>query len=37
MIMGESGVTGHNPGLGGRAKMAVSSTIHEGFLGGGKM
>jgi hypothetical protein len=36
MILGESGDSGHTPGLGGRAKLAVSSTIYEGFLGGGK-
>jgi|GEM_PF-6047429 len=36
MILSESGDSGRNPGLRGRAKIAVSSTIHEGFLGGGK-
>jgi hypothetical protein len=34
--LGESGDSGHNPGLAGRAKFAVSSTFYEGFLGGGK-
>jgi hypothetical protein len=36
VIMGESGYLGRDSGLGGTAKFAVSSTIHEGFLGGGK-
>jgi hypothetical protein len=37
LILGESGDSGRNPGLDGRAKIAVSFTIHELFLGGGKM
>jgi hypothetical protein len=36
MVLGESTDSGHNPGLDGRAKIAVSSTIHERFLGEGK-
>jgi len=36
MIPGESGDSGHNPGLDGRAKIALSFPIHEQFLGGGK-
>jgi len=36
MIPGESGDSGHNPGLDGRGKIPVSSTIHERFLSGGK-
>src|SRR5207245_10098664 len=33
VILGESAGLGRNPGLGGRAKIAVSWIIHEGFLG----
>jgi len=36
MILGESGDSGHNPGLDGVAKIAVSPTIYERLLGGGK-
>jgi hypothetical protein len=36
LIPGESYDSGRNPGLDGRAKFAVSSTIYERFLGGGK-
>ena len=36
MILGESGDSGHNSDLDGRAKIPVSSTVCEGFLGGGK-
>jgi hypothetical protein len=36
VILGESGDSGHDSGLDGRAKIAVSSAIHEQFLGGGK-
>jgi len=36
MILGASGDSGHDSGFDGKAKFAVSSIIHEGFLGGGK-
>jgi hypothetical protein len=36
MILGESGDLGRDSGLDGRAKTAVSSTIYERFVGGGK-
>jgi len=36
MILGESADSGHDPGFDGRAKDAFSSTIYEGFLGGGR-
>jgi hypothetical protein len=36
VILGASGDSGHNPGLDGKAKIAVSSTIQERFLGGEK-
>jgi hypothetical protein len=36
MILGESGDLGHDSGLDGEAEIAVSSSIHERFLGGGK-
>ncbi len=37
MILGESGDSGHNPGLDGVAKIAVSPTIYERLLGRGKI
>jgi hypothetical protein len=36
MILGESGDLGHDSGLDGEAEIAVSSSIHERFLGVGK-
>jgi hypothetical protein len=36
VILDESGDSGHNPSLDGRAKIAVSSPIYERFLGRGK-
>jgi hypothetical protein len=36
VILGESGDSGHGSSLDGRVKVAVSSTIYKGFLGGGK-
>jgi len=35
MILGESGDLEYDPSLGARVKIAVSSAIHEQFLGGG--
>ena len=36
-IVDQSGDSGHNPGLDGRAKSAVSSPTYERFLGRGKL
>jgi hypothetical protein len=36
VILGELDDSGRNPGLDGRAKIAVSSTIYEEFPGGEK-
>jgi hypothetical protein len=36
VILGESCDSGFDSGLAGRRKIAVSSSIYEEFLGGGK-